>query len=357
MRKISLFLIVSLLVLGTLEAEGQMNRKAIKRNNKRMSSYQGRKQWFPKQNIYNMIGFSLNALNYYGDLAPKPSILSTDLSLTKPAIGLVVSHRFGPRYALTGSFTYGTIAGSDNKSADKNDENAVYRYQRNLSFRNRIKELSVVGSLDLWKNEATYISRVKWTPYVFFGVSIFHHNPQAIAPKFQVDGVTPLAEAGKWVRLQKLGTEGQRADLRDTDMNAGAKPYKLIQVAIPMGLGARFRLNQLTDFSVEFGFRYLFTDYIDDVSKSYVDLGVFGDDELAKAMSYRTNELSNIAGNLQPFPSTVEGHNRTYDLLPGYGSEGQWNIRGNKKDKDIYTVTTLKLTYIFGMTYNRAKFR
>jgi hypothetical protein len=168
---------------------------------------------------------------------------------------------------------------------------------------------------------------------------------------------TPLPEGGEWVKLQKLGTEGQRADLRETDANFGAKPYKLIQIAIPFGAGVRFRLNQVVDFSVELGFRYLFTDYIDDVSKNYVDLGVFGDNELAKAMSYRGNELTEYAGLLKAEPSSVEGHNRTYMLLPGYGKEKQENVRGNRSDKDTYMVTTFKLTYIFGKTFHRAKFR
>lgn len=355
MRKIIYFLAALFFILGSFEADAQMNRKTIKRNNKRMSSYKGRKQWFPKQNIYNMVGFSLNAMNYYGDLAPKPSAFSTDITLTRPAVGLIFSHRFGPRYALSATFTYGTLRGSDASSADKNDENGVSRYNRNLSFRNRIKELSIVGSFDLWENQATYISRVKWTPYAFAGLAVFHHNPQALAPQFQVDGVTPLPQAGEWVNLQKLGTEGQHASLRETDVNHGAKPYKLLQIGIPFGLGARFRVNQLMDFSVEFGLRYLFTDYLDDVSKNYVDLGVFGDNELAKAMSYRSNEIPGVQGSLIALPSTVDG--TVYNLLPGYGHEDKWSVRGNKNDKDTYTVTTFKLTYIFGKTYNRAKFR
>jgi hypothetical protein len=276
--------------------------------------------------------------------------------LTRPAIGLAFSHRFGPRYALTGTFTYGTLRGSDSESADKNDENGVYRYQRNLSFRNRIKELSVVASMDLWENQSTYIARVKWTPYAFAGFALFHHNPQAIAPATDLDG-NPLKEAGQWVDLQKLGTEGQRSSLRETDINSGSKPYKLIQPAIPFGLGVRFKMNQVMDFSVEAGFRYVFTDFLDDVSRNYVDLGVFGDNELAKAMSYRSNEIPEVANRLVSTPSTVEGHNRSYDLLPGYGSEDHGNVRGNNKDKDTYMVTTFKLTYIFGKTFHRAKFR
>ena len=355
MRKILIVALAFLTLLGSVEvASAQMKRSAIKRNNHRMYTYRGRKKDF-KDKEYSMVGLTLNALNYYGDLAPKPSAFSTNILLTRPAVGFVFAHRFGPRYVLTSTFTYGGIRGSDNESADKNDENGSFRYNRNLSFRNRIKELSVVASIDLWENMATYVSRMKWTPYAFAGLALFHHNPQAKAPAFGVDGVTPLAEAGEWVSLRRLGTEGQYGPLRPTDVNAGIKPYELFQIAIPFGVGARFKAGEMWDFSVEFGFRYLFTDYLDDVSRHYVDLGAFGDRELAKAMSYRTNELSNIQSFLVPVTSAFD--NRTYNVLPGYGSEGKWNQRGDRGDNDTYMLTTLKATYILKKNYKRAKFR
>jgi hypothetical protein len=353
--KKSVYVIATLLLLffASESADAQMKRKSIKKNNKRISSYRGKKEWFSKEKRYNSLGIALNALNYYGDLAPKPSRFSTDISFTRPAIGLSYSHRFGPRYTLVGSFMYGTLKGGDAESADANDlGNGLYRYQRNLSFRNRIKELSIVASFDLFPNMATYISRVEWTPYGFLGVACFLHNPQAQAPQTDLQG-NPLPNAGKWVDLQSLGTEGQKATLLESDVNYGIKSYKKIQAAIPFGIGARFRLNEVLDLSAELGFRYLFTDYIDDVSENYVDLGVFGSDELAKAMSYRTNEVTD-PNLLQP---TLTRNGQTYNLLRGYGQEHVDNKRGNSNDKDTYMVTTIRLTYILGKTFHRAKFR
>lgn len=354
-RTIILFLIVAWMCGAAYDGHCQLNRKAIKKNNRRIGNYRGKKSHFGKDKIYNAVGFSLNALNYYGDLAPKPSRFSTDISFTRPAIGISFAHRFGPRYTLMASFAYGTLRGSDLESADRGDlSNGFHRSNRNLSFRNRIKELSVVASLDLFENMSTYISRVKWTPYAFAGISVFHHNPQAQVPLTQLDG-TPFDNAGTWVNLKPLGTEGQYADLRETDVNYGIKPYKLIQPAIPMGVGARFRINEVMDFAAEIGFRYVFTDYLDDVSRNYVDLGVFGDDELAKALSYRSNEIAENQSLLRPTPSTVDG--RVYNLLPGYGSEHPENVRGDSSDRDIFMVTTFRLTYIIGKTFHRAKFR
>jgi len=345
-----LFFVVALLLAMLNPAYSQMNRRKIKKNNKSMSRFEGQRFTF-KNKAYNAIGISLNALNYYGDLSPSPKKMSTDLGLTKPAIGISFVHRFGPRYQLVGSFTYGGIRGSDSESADEGDsQNGVYRYNRNLSFRNRIKELSVVAQVDLFKNKATYISRVSWTPYLYAGVAAFHHNPQAQAPEFDAAG-NPTGKKGEWVDLQPLGTEGQYADLEKGDVNYGVSPYKKFQIAIPMGLGARFKLSQVMDFAVEFGFRYTFTDYLDDVSGNYVDLGVFEDDALARAMSYRSNEVEN------PTNSYVGRDGQTYDVLRGYGQEASSNMRGNKDDKDLYMVTTFRLTYIVGKTFHRAKFR
>lgn len=346
MKKIA-YLLIAFLLIGALEHDvyGQLNRRNIKRNNKRIGNFKGRKSHFDKNKVYNAIGISLNAFNYYGDLSPTSKKMSTDLSLTRPAIGVSFTHRFGPRYQLVGSFMYGGIRGEDGKSADKNDESeGVFRYRRNLSFRNRIKELSAVGQIDLFENQSTYISRVKWTPYAYAGLAIFHHNPQAKAPKTDLNG-NPLKNGGEWVDLQPLGTEGQNTNLKNVD-----SPYKRIQFAIPFGLGARFRVNEVIDIAGEFGFRYTFTDYLDDVSGDYVDLDKL-DSELARAMSYRTNE---VRGTPPPVGSGGVDSGG-YLVWAGYGSQG--DKRGGKNDKDIYTVFTIRATYILGKTFHRAKFR
>jgi hypothetical protein len=163
--------------------------------------------------------------------------------------------------------------------------------------------------------------------------------------------------AGEWVDLQPLGTEGQYADLPDGAANKGIKPYKRIQLGIPFGIGARFRVNHVVDVSGEIGFRYTFTDYLDDVSQSYVDLGVFGDDVLAQSLSYRGNERFDAAtiNSFGTRTSTVNG--MVYHTLDGHGYEGKDNIRGSKNDKDVFMVTTIRVTYILGKTFHRAKFR
>jgi hypothetical protein len=106
------------------------------------------------------------------------------------------------------------------------------------------------------------------------------------------------------------------------------------------------------DIAAEIGFRYTFTDYLDDVSRNYVDLDKLNND-MARAMSYRTTELKGTPPAIGAGGADSGG----YTVWRGYGHEGVHNMRGNKKDKDIYMVTTFRLTYILGKTFHRAKFR
>jgi hypothetical protein len=161
-----------------------------------------------------------------------------------------------------------------------------------------------------------------------------------------------LPEAGQWINLKPLGTEGQNAELNSTDVNFGIRPYKSIQPSIPAGIGIRVRISNATDIWIELGFRYLFTDYIDDVSRNYVDLGVLKSD-LAKAMSYRTNELKPEQGTI----SYTGRDGKTYTVVPGYGSEQKTYIRGNRKDNDFILVTTMRFTNILKATIHKPKSR
>lgn len=346
-------LVLLLFMLFGYSAEAQLNRKTIRKNNKRMRNFKGKKQNFTKEKKYNSIGITINALNYFGDLAPRNGFGSTDISFTRPGIGVDFSHRFGPRYTLRGSFIYGTLRGDDFESADPNDEDAKYRYARNLSFRNRVKELAVTAVFDLFKNESSYISRVQWTPYAYTGIAVFHHNPQGY-----VSDDSGLPEAGSWVDLEPLGTEGQYSDLPDDAVNVGIEPYKKIQIAIPFGIGVRYRLNQVFDLSFEMGTRFTFTDYLDDVSQNYVDPDVLNSD-LARYMADRSGQASSAEGSVRDLAliQTFTSDRDANGIFDGYGTEGRDNLRGGKNDNDLYFVTTIRLSYIIGATFTRAKFR
>jgi hypothetical protein len=327
-----------------------------------ISQYKGGSIRFSKDKRYINLGVSVDALNYFGDLAPKSQMASTNISLTRPAFSIYGTYRFQPNISFRGSFSWGRITGDDFESADPYDDEGRFRYIRNLSFRNDIKELAFVGIYDLFGNHGTFLNRIEFTPYAFAGVAVFHHNPKGKVPNQDIWG-NPLEEAGQWIALRELGTEGQLSEHYDI------KQYSVIQPSIPFGLGIRAKLQKRLDFEFEIGYRFLFTDYIDDVSGMYVDLGALGS-ELSRAMSDRSRETTAvISGSRRDFENVIEPNTNLVTLDPspydgvrytiygGYGQDQETANRGFSGDKDIYIVTSFKISYIISGSFKRAKFR
>ena len=146
--------------------------------------------------------------------------------------------------------------------------------------------------------------------YLFGGVGGFYFNPK---------GKNPVT--GEWVALQPLHTEGQ-------GIIGTRQPYKRFQVCIPMGLGFTFRLAPQWRLGIDLGLRKTFTDYIDDVSLTYVDPAMFAQSGSPNAA------LSAIMSD------------KSKGNIPGGSAPGQQ--RGDPKDKDSYMFLTINLAYKFG---------
>ncbi len=346
-------LIVCISLALSHDASAQLKRykhkRQYKNQNNRTARFTGKKLKYANEKKYLTLGVSTNALNYFGDVVPKTSMTSTDISFTRPGLGISSSVRLGSSMAVRAGFLYGRITSSDFGVADPNDALAVYRYARNLHFRNNIKDFSLVGVWDLLSNPGTVMFRMNFTPYVFAGISVFHHNPKALVPERAIlhpyDTITP-SEAGQWVSLRPLHTEGKN--------NA----YSAFQLSIPVGIGFRYRINQLMDFEAEMSYRHLFTDYLDDVSHNYVDKGTL-DSDLAKIMSDRSLEPTDaLTGEerLQKLKNSdlintqtvtyVGADGKPYIIMTGYGQANQ--IRGSSKDNDVFITTTFRLVFIIG---------
>lgn len=363
-------LIFSLVSLDDAYAQ-RRSKSYLKKKNRKIGKYKGGSIHFDKNKRYISLGGSIDAMNYFGDLAPKSQIASTKISLTRPAFTIYGSYRYTPNLTLRGSLSWGRLMGDDFE-ADPYGDDSKFRYVRNLSFRNDIKEIAFVAVWDFFGNHGTFLNRVPFTPYVFAGIAGFHHNPKGKVPVEDKFG-NPLDNAGEWVALKPLGTEGQLSAHYDV------KEYSLFQGSIPFGFGIRAKLQKRLDFEFEVGYRFLFTDYIDDVSGMYVDLGALAN-ELARTMSDRSNyrnepvsapsgserdvnAISAVTGiNEDGFPlehtytSRFDGED--YTVYGGWGSDQHPdNNRGFANDKDIYIVTSFKISYIISGSFKRAKFR
>jgi hypothetical protein len=223
------------------------------------------------ENKATWIGIFVGQMNYQGDLNPT----SFTFARAKPTVAITARQSLNRWISIKAGLAFGSI-----EAADRHNRN--YLKQRNLSFYTTIKEASLsleTALLDL--------SSTRFTPFLYGSVSIFHFNPWA------------YDKSGNKTFLQPLSTEGQGL--------AGfpqQKSYKLTQLNVGFGAGARYAINDEMNFGIEFSQRKTFTDYLDDVSSIYVDYNTLLQAKGSKAveMAYRGNEVPGGA----PYPNHGE---------------------------------------------------
>lgn len=288
---------------------------------------------------YSTVGFGLGTAHYYGETNSIRQPLQSTFGMMRWNITANYTRHFTPRLGARVALTWARLAGDDNQYSPTGLFGSLFI--RNAHFRNDVKELSLVGIYDLVPQGRTYLKRPSLTPYLFGGIALFAHNPKARAP--QGDSLFD----NRWVRLQPLGTEGQGRPNYD-------KPYSLVQAAIPLGLGLRFKYKQRLNISVEAGVRFTFTDYLDDVGGNYANQNDLIDNELARVLSNRS--LEKVAArtgrdrtervrqflvqnqgfpddpNLDPFTAPIVGF-----------TDG--DTRGGGR-KDFYLLTAFHINYI-----------
>ena len=197
------------------------------------------------------------ASGYNGDLTQR----RISIKQMRPAFNLNFKYNSGDFINVRLGIGYYKV-GAD----DKNNTHADLK-SRNLNFKSDILEVNVIAEVILLDPEV-YTSY----PYFWGGVGLFHFNP------FTYDN------NNKKIYLQPLSTEGQ--GLKEYP---DRKKYSLIQFCLPLGIGWKWDINEKWDISYELGFRILFTDYLDDVSKTYVNLNVLATEKGPKSaeLAYR----------------------------------------------------------------------
>ena len=244
------------------------------------------------------VGLFAGGANYNGELAPVDPVV---LKETHVAIGGFARYSLTDRLRLRGSITYATISGDD-----ANFNTPSLRVRRNLDFRSPIFEIGALAEYEFLR----FNERFRKPTTAFYGVTglaIFNFNPQA---KFE----------GKWVDLQPLGTEGQ-----GTSAYPDREKYSLTQISIPIGIGVTHELSRQWSIGAEVAFRKTFTDYLDDVSRTYGP---------KDALISRYGEISYRLSN------------RTWETLEEPEEFGRTK-RGNPETKDWYYFGGITLSYTF----------
>lgn len=217
-------------------------------------------------------GFGIGAGHYFGDL-------NTRAHLNRPKIAATAFFRknFGNYIAVRVGASFAQLGYSD----VYNTHNS-YMQRRNLSFNSNVWELAVQGDFNFFRfmpGEPGY----NFTPYVTFGAGVFNYDPYAMLDD-------------KKYFLRPLNTEGQ-----GNSLYPDRKPYGSMAYSLPIGAGIKYCVNERINVGFEIVHRITGTDYLDDVSKTYVDPSVFpplpdGNPSPAFLLHDRSNELGEPIG-------------------------------------------------------------
>ena len=239
-------------------------------------------------------GVSAGASQYFGDLNDEYGF-----RFIRPAFGAFARLHLNPYISVKGLVNYTRVGYQDKFSGNS------YNQKRNLSFQSDIFELALQAEFNFFRFSTGEIGN-RWTPYLTGGIGAFYYNPFA---EFN----------GRRYYLRPLGTEGQHAGFDD-------RKYNKFAICFPVGVGFKYWIRPGINLGVEIADRLTTTDYLDDVSTTYVGASYFPTDPLTPNPAYVLQDRS-----IEIDPSDPLGR-------PG-------KQRGNSTTKDQYMMFLVHLSF------------
>lgn len=279
-----------------------------------------------KRQRYEWIA-GVGATQFLGDLGGRNQIGSDwffdlDAASTRYVVNLGFRYKVSQYVSVKTGLSFAEISANDKYTEEP------FRNNRNLHFRSPVFEWATQAEVS-WMRESIgtryKIRRVRGRGrkgsqvyvYGFAGVALLYMNPMA---KYN----------GKWHSLKPLHTEGQ-------EFVPSRKEYSNWQFAIPFGVGMKYSIDKNSSIGLEYGLRKTFTDYMDDVSTSYVYTkegerrGAYSPSVLAQwsdvSRALADPSLNIAPGNVEAFPGACSA-------CPG-------QQRGDPSDLDSYMFLTI----------------
>ena len=268
-------------------------------------------------------GFSLGTMNYEGDIGASASIFGNKTSKSNPMASFHIGFIPAEFITLRASATIGSIQAADGWLVGTSPA-ITAKKTRNQQFKSSISEVALLAELYptvLFSNNPSDV-KGKFRPYLLAGFGGFHFNPKGLY-------LSPNG-AEQWIDLKPLRTEGQ-----GMPNHPDRKEYSLNQTNIPFGIGLKYFISYRLSLGFELLNRKTKTDYLDDVSTTYIDNQDF------YTFFGLTSPVAPIAAQMANNPAFKNGG--TY--LSGYGVGG---LRGSPKYNDYYYSSTIKVSYRFG---------
>jgi len=268
---------------------------------------------------------AVGATQFLGDLGGRNQIGSDyffdlDAASTRYVLNLGLRYKISQYISVKTGLSFAEVSGNDKFTQDP------FRNNRNLSFRSPIAEWATQIEVS-WMRETIgsryKIRRVRGRGrkgsnvyvYGFAGVGLTYMNPLA---KYQ----------GKWYSLRKLNTEGQ-------GYIPSRKKYSNWQLVIPFGIGAKYALDKKSSIGIEYGLRKTFTDYMDDVSASYVyTKWAPNSGQIKNVLGYDNVAAALADPSLNRVPDNIDAFEGACSACPG-------QQRGDPTDLDSYMFFTI----------------
>lgn len=169
-------------------------------------------------------GAGIGAMHYKGDLNPQINPV-----LSNPGVQLLFRYNFSMVFVGRANLVLGKLTGNGTLSPN------VYTSKvQPISFKTNIVEFSALGEYNFFNFRNPKNRFIFGSPYLFGGPSVFVFNSDPVEKNAAVSTVQP---------------------------------------AVFLGLGYKQQVNQYWNLGIEFGARFLFTDYLDNVSDRDVQTG------------------------------------------------------------------------------------
>ena len=263
-----------------------------------------------------MASYGLGVSTYHGDMH---DVFYDGLhSALGGSINGGIRRKFGSQLSLRLDLNYYQIGGADveggtsaiiNRPGGRASGDDDTRFIRNLNFRSRNLELSLLAVFNLIPVDGSYTRRPIINPYLILGIGRTTNRPKTYLP----------GDPGNYsVNLWEIQTEAA----------APVSSYPKSVTVIPFGVGLRFKASRQIDILVEAVRRFTFTDYLDDVATQYPSF-----DQVIEWNGGLGSETANIAA--QVYDRSVEG---------GFPARKLGNTRG-RENNDAYYIFSIRLEF------------
>lgn len=254
---------------------------------------------------------------FFGDV-------STGIQTIRWGGGLHYLTKLNAHIAFTADANYIRLVADDDLVVSPGNKSNSTAYVRNLHMRNDVIELGIHGRYEFLPCNDYYAKRKKINGFATLGVGLLYSNPQA------------KDSAGNWRNLRPMHTEN--------------KSYSSFTAYIPVSLGVQYKISNHVDIEFELGYRFTFTDYLDDAKGTYTDPSnlqsqdakYFSNRSAEATDSYtgKSRDMNYIQNDLgYPISTTPDGYSYVSSTSPG-------QLRGTRFGLDGYFVGMVRIVYI-----------